>query len=66
MPEVTTLEEQTSNSQTITVEPTALNNMTPNPSATQTNEQNQNSEQNIPQHLRKTRGGGGVLSLKEN
>ncbi|CAG8561130.1 1160_t:CDS:1, partial [Cetraspora pellucida] len=54
MPEVTTSDEQTSNSQTITVEPTALNNMMPNPSATQTNEQNQNSEQNIPQHLRKT------------
>ncbi|CAG8551192.1 1925_t:CDS:1, partial [Racocetra fulgida] len=58
MPEVTTLEEQTSSTQTITVEPTALNNMTPNPSATQTNEQDKNSEQNIPQHLRKTRGGG--------
>ncbi|CAG8573838.1 9517_t:CDS:1, partial [Dentiscutata erythropus] len=57
MPEVTTSEEQTSNTQPITVEPAAMNNMSPN-LVSQTNEPNKtSSEQNIPQNIRKLRGG---------
>ncbi|CAG8532369.1 23679_t:CDS:2 [Gigaspora rosea] len=58
MPEVTTSEEQTSNTQPITVEPAAINKMSPT-LVSQTNETNKtSSEQNIPQNVRKLRGGG--------
>ncbi|CAG8817132.1 1547_t:CDS:1, partial [Gigaspora margarita] len=58
MPEVTTSEEQTSNTQPITVEPAAINKMSPT-LVSQTNEPNKtSSEQNIPQNVRKLRGGG--------
>ncbi|KAF0389341.1 hypothetical protein F8M41_010917 [Gigaspora margarita] len=56
MPEVTTSEEQTSNTQPITVEPAAINKMSPT-LVSQTNKTS--SEQNIPQNVRKLRGGGG-------